>query len=53
MQGTRGIGGAAIGVDRVFLPLWHTRAQQEEHAWQIALIEGEILGNQQRLIHEL
>ena len=47
------IGWAAVCVDRVFLRLRHARAQQEEHARQMALIEGEVLGNQQRLIYEL
>lgn len=53
MQSACGIGGAAIRITRVVLVLWHTRAQQEKYARQMALIEREILGNQQRLVHEL
>lgn len=53
MQSACGIGGAAIRITRVVLVLWHTRAQQEKYARQMALIEREILGNQQRLIYEL
>ena len=53
MQSARGKGGTAIRIARVFLTLRHARAQQEEHARQMALIEREILGDQQRLIHKL
>ena len=45
MQGTRGIGGTALGVARIILTGRSARAQQEEHARQMALIEGEVLGN--------
>ena len=53
MQGTCGIGRAALGVARIILTDRNARAQQEEHARQMALIEGEVLGNQQWLVHEL
>ena len=45
VKGAHRISWSAVCVDRVFLRLWHARAQQEEHARQMALIERKVLGN--------